>query len=91
MADDGTQHLQDLLSQLPPMPTQADTNRAMWQHTITIAEASKRVAERQLRLLRAQAEVIGEQMIAEQHKIDRADYDIRTAQSGIAYCEDGGP
>lgn len=78
----------ELLNALPPVPTQAETNRAMWQHAIHIAEASKRNAERQLSLLRTQAEIIGEQMIAAQYKIDKADYDINTAQGGIAACEE---
>ena len=75
-------NLNDLIAGYVP-PTSEQVSKAMWEHTISIAEATRRVAQRQLGLLRTQAEIIGEQMIAEQAKIDRADYDINTARQAL--------
>jgi hypothetical protein len=69
-------------------PTTNEVNERAWKAQIHIAEATKRVAERQLTLLRTQAEIIRDQMTEEQHKINKADYDAESARKLIAYYEE---
>lgn len=60
--------------------TIADASRALWQQQATIAEATERVQNRQLRLLFAQRAVIDDQIEAATRKRDEATRLVLQAQ-----------
>uniref|UniRef100_A0AAU8GSN4 Uncharacterized protein n=1 Tax=Mycobacterium phage Pharb TaxID=3136626 RepID=A0AAU8GSN4_9VIRU len=68
-------------------PAAAEVDRWLWEQQIATNEASERVADRQVRLLTVQREILDDRLAEETAKRDSARKAIEVAREMLASCE----